>query len=143
MTALSVLLWLPVMAVHAVLWLAGLVIVPATFPRLPSLYVIAPGRPHTIWEAAIRNPVGGFRWLFAHPPADQVRTWGTENPEPTAQSRRFAWRFRLSGWMSSLRLVWRYSAGRYGELYVGWKLLSDPPPLDFGVSLRPWARVGA
>ena len=133
-----------IMTVKAFLVLVGFVVVPLSFWRgraLPDLFQIGRNRPDTIWEAAIRNPVGGFGWIVPHPPEIEVRQWG-EIEEPTAEGPWFQWRIRGCGWLSSIRFVWRYSDKRYGEFYLGWKLLSDPPELDFAMSPRLWATIG-
>ena len=143
MRALSVLiglLLLPIVAaVKVILVLAGLVLVPLT-PSESGLYRRGKSRPNTWWERAIRNPVGGFGFLIRHPTS--VHTYGWKLVEPHQSARRFLWRFKTSGVMCSIRLVWKYSATRYGECYLGWKLDSAPPELDFALSLRPWATVG-
>jgi len=135
----SILLWLPVIALKIVLVIAGLLLVRFTSAS-SGLYRAGPNRPWTWKERAIRNPVGGFDYLISHP--DDHSTFGTENPEPSSQGARFAWRFRIAGILSSIRLVWRYSKKNYGELYLGWKIGSAPPRLDFALSLRPWADIG-
>ena len=93
-------------------------------------------------ERAIRNPVGGFDYLIPHPPLEQVETFGSVS-EPTAEGPRLQARLRVA-WepLASIRIVWRYSGTKYGELYLGWKLLSQPPLLDFALSLRPYATIG-
>jgi hypothetical protein len=134
------LILLPLVAViKVVLVLAGLVAVPFT-SATSGLFRAGANRPHTYWERAIRNPVGGFDHLVPHP--ESFETEGADPIEPTKQHRRFAWRARHSGWLSSLRLVWRYNDTKYGELYIGWKLGSNPPLFDFALSLRPYATVG-
>lgn len=139
-TLLAILLLIPVAAIKIVLVLLGVIVVPLTFQRgLPSLYRIGVGRPHTMWEAIVRNPVGGFGWLITHPAT--YATYGAVQ-EPHLTTARFQWRLRNYRWLSSLRLVWKYSDTRYGELYVGWKLGSAPPELDLALSVRLWATVG-
>ena len=138
---LSVLLLIPVAFAKIGLVLVGLLIVPVTSDSR-GLYRAGPGRPKTYWERAIRNPVGGFNYLISHPPAEEILTYGSVT-EPTPEGPRFQWRFRQA-WepLCSMRIVWRYSRKNYGELYLGWKLLSAPPELDFALSLRPWATIG-
>ncbi len=137
----GVCLLFPLVVVKIILTLLGLIIVPVGMKtKVPRLYRASEGRPWTFWEMAVRNPVGGLDYLLNHP-ADYL-TYGYEPLEPTLQDRRFAWRVRQSGVLVSFRCVWRYSAEKYGELYVGWKLGSEPPKLDFATSLRPWAEVG-
>lgn len=106
-----------------------------------GVYQVADGRPDTYWEAAIRNPVGGFDFLIDHPPPYTIEQRG-DVKEPGDTHRKFQWRLRWSGVLVSVRFVWKYSSSRYGELYLGWKLLSEPPKLDFASSIRPWAKVG-
>ena len=56
---------------------------------------------------------------------------------------KFQWRFRHYRFMCSIRLLWIYPGRKhYGELYIGWKLNSAPPELDFALSTRVWAEVG-
>ena len=143
---LSVLAWVPVALVKLALIVVGL---PAVYIKrrrsgpesmYDGLFRIEKKRPNTYWEAAIRNPVGGFGYLID--PPTEFATYGTHPIEPTKQNSRFAWRFRHRKLLSSIRLVWRYSSKYYGELYLGWKLGSEPHQLDFGLSLRPFATVG-
>ena len=161
MKILSIIAWLPVIVIKFVLIIMGLIIVPFYMGVLkknpPGLWRHGMGRPYTVWEAAIRNPVGGFDHLIIHPMEYKVITNlaqhpinGFDNIEMEAipmikAGQKFAWRFRYAGILSSLRLVWLYPGkyvSHYGELYIGWKLGSNPPLLDFALSFRPWARVG-
>ncbi len=138
---LAIVLLLPVAVVKIILIVVGLIAVPITSPT-SGLYRAGPGRPMTYWERAIRNPVGGFGWLIPHPPSTLTKTYGSVS-EPTSESPRFQWRFKRSRFpLCSFRVVWRYSAAKYGECYVGWKLDSAPPELDFALSLRPYATIG-
>ena len=141
---LSVALWAPVIAVKVGLILLGLLIVPFYLKVLyrdpPNIWRFGVGRPLTVWEAAIRNPVGGFDYLITPPLGYQ--TYGTSPIEPTLQSSRLAYRFRIKRLYSSLRLVVRYSNTKYGECYIGWKLGTTSGLLDFALSLRPYATVG-
>lgn len=141
---LAILLLPPVAAIKIILIPIGLVVVWVKMIYLQrdmehGLYQIEKGRPFTYWEAAIRNPVGGFNFLIKHP--DNYDTYGKVY-EPRLTTDRFQWRFNHYKLLCSLRLVWKYSGTRYGELYLGWKLGSAPPELDFALSLRPWATVG-
>ena len=135
---LSILLLLPVAVVKVLLVILGLVLVPVT-PASTGLYRAGSGRPNTYWERAIRNPVGGFGWLLRHP--NSWKVFGSVS-EPTPDGPRFQWRFRIAGILCSLRLVWRYSREKYGEMYLGWKIDSAPPEFDFALSLRPRATIG-
>jgi len=140
---LSILLWVPVAAIKIILVAAGVFIVPLRIDSergLPKLYWIGAARPYTVWEAAFRNPVGGFGRLIDHPDGDYT-TYGSVE-EPTATGPWFQKRFNIHGYYSSLRLVWRYSKTHYGELYIGWKLGSAPPEFDFALSPRFWATIG-
>lgn len=68
---------------------------------------------------------------------------GTTEPGPTYHDKSFAWRWRRAGLLSSFRMVWLYPKRKhYGELYIGWKIDSEPPDLDFASSPRLWAEVG-
>lgn len=138
-TVFSVLLWVPVVAIKVVLVVLGLIVVPVT-SRTHGLYRAGPDRPKTYWERAVRNPVGGFDYLIDHPKGN-TRTYGAL-VEPHLTTERFQYRFKVAGVLSSIRIVWKYSKTRYGESYVGWKIDSAPPRLDFAMSLRPWAKVG-
>jgi len=142
---LAILLLVPVAVIKVILILLGLVIVPFAFWRgkaLPDMYRIGINRPYTVWEAMIRNPVGGFGWLLEHPEPEQVRTYG-EVLEPSNIIKPLQARFRHAGLFCSIRLLWQYPGYKhYGELYLGWKLLSAPPELDFALSARFWATVG-
>jgi len=141
----ALLLLVPGAALKAGLVLLGLVVVPLSFWRgkaLPDLYRIGKGRPDTIWEAMIRNPVGGFGWLLIHPMPEQVDTYG-QVLEPSNTDKYLQGRLRHAGPFCSIRLLWQYPGRkRYGELYLGWKLLSAPPEFDFALSARFWATVG-
>lgn len=88
----------------------------------------------------IRNPVSGFGLIFRHP-VTRTTTFG-EIREPHTTDSKFQFRLKHNGLFCSIRMLWKYSRTRYGELYVGWKLDSEPPLLDFALSLRPWATVG-
>lgn len=140
---LAILLLPPVAVLKIVLILVGLVIVWVKLrfgnDMRRGIYQIGNGRPYTYWEAAIRNPVGGFNYLIEHP--ETYASYG-KVVEPGQTDDRFQWRFNHYKLLCSLRLVWKYSDTRYGELYLGWKLGSAPPELDFALSLRPWATVG-
>ena len=142
---ISILLWLPVAAFHIVAIIAGIIfIVPVGLKfGMPRLYRAGANVPWTYWEMAWRNPVSGFRWLVKHP--DKYKTYGSA-VEPKADGPRFQARFNNSGYLSSLRVIWRYTDFHYGEFYFGWKLGSEPPALDFGMSFPPicrwWARIG-
>ena len=125
------------------------------------------GRPFTLNEMIFRNFGEGFKRLFDHPPFGSVSTIGLAEPGPTYHDRRFAWRYRSAGLFASFRAVWVYwrepltlykpdsfffwrseswsiveIPPKYGELYIGWKLLSEPPDLDFATSLRVFSTVG-
>ena len=154
--AVAIILLVPVMVLKAGLVVAGIPIVWAKLKWADTkmrdgVYQIGVGQPFTYWEAAIRNPVGGFGWLIDHPPRDEVKTYG-EVREPShikfvngakIPVPHFQWRFRHHGLMCSIRLLWIYPRrNHYGELYLGWKLNSAPPELDFAMSPRPWATVG-
>ena len=136
---LSIVLWIPAIVLKVMLVLIGVFIVHLT-PSNRGLYRAGPGRPTTYWERAIRNPVGGFDYLLPHP--DTSKTYGYVLMEPHKMANSFVWRFKVAGVLSSVRLVWKYSKTRYGECYLGWKIDSAPPRLDFALSLRPWATVG-
>lgn len=153
----AIILLIPVAIIKAILVVVGLPVVYIKMKRegdmLKGLYQIGKGRPFTYHEAAIRNPVGGFGWLFEHPPEDDVGTYG-EVREPSdvkfvngakVKVPMFQSRFRIyeHDLMCSIRLLWIYPRRKhYGELYIGWKLLSAPPELDFALSPRIWATVG-
>ena len=135
----SLILWVPVIILKVLLVILGLVLVPVLMTLKKDLPKIYRGVPATMWNQTIRNPVGGFGWLLKHPPSS--KQFGLLS-EPTPDGPHFQWRFRLAGVTSSLRLAWRYSRTRYGELYLGWKIDSAPPEFDFALSLRPWATIG-
>ena len=140
---MSILVWIAMIPIKAVLFVAGIVIVPSHFwfkTPLPKLYQRTPGRPNTIWELMIRNPVDGLKRVIKHP--DSFSEKGMTEPGPTYHDKSFAWRWRRHKWLSSIRLVWRYNSKKYGEFYLGWKLGSEPPDLDFAISLRPYATIG-
>lgn len=131
----------PVAAIKAILVIVGLIVVPVMFSRgLPALYRIGEGRPQTIWEAAIRNPVGGFGFLFEHPEGEVYQIG--EVLEATETTKTLQARCRTHKYFASVRFLWKYSETRYGELYIGWKLNSAPPEFDFALSARVWAKVG-
>jgi len=136
---LSIVLWIPVIVIKLVLVVLGLGIVPIS-SKTSGLYRAGTGRPVTYWERAVRNPVGGFDYLLKHP--DTSKTYGYVLMEPHQMANSFVWRFKVAGVLSSVRMVWKYSKTRYGECYLGWKIDSAPPQLDFALSLRPWATVG-
>lgn len=136
---LGIALWPLIMAVKVALVLVGLVAVRYTDPDR-GMWRRGFGRPDTWWERAIRNPVGGFDHMIRHP--DSYNQWGEVREAPFTL-KRFQWRVRYSGLLVSVRLLWQYNHERYGELYVGWKLGSNTPLLDFAMSLRPWATSGA
>ncbi len=150
MTALlSIVLWLPVIAAKAVLALLGIVIVPwgVWSGSVPWLYQADDNRPWTVWEMLVRNPVNNMKHLLSHPDEYTTRTnlGGVQmEAQPMIDNdMRFAWRWRRSNILSSIRLVWVYNETRYGELYLGWKLGSAPPALDFAIQpFRWWAKVG-
>jgi len=137
---LGLALLLPVASIKIVLVILGLVLVPIT-NQVRGLYRKGIGRPDTYWERAIRNPVGGFGWLIKHPPTRKITTRGSVQ-EPGSTTKRVQARLRYSGLLVSVRLLWKYSEEHYGEMYLGWKLRSAPPELDFALSLRLWADVG-
>lgn len=139
---LTPLLWLPVMYLKAnlillssVVWLYW--IVTKQLPPVDrGLYRVESGRPRTYHEALIRNPVAGFR-------LDLERTGYVKYgslAEPNLTDKRWQWRVIRIGLFASFRCVWKYSAERYGEMYLGWKV----PAISsrFAMSVRLWARVG-
>ena len=140
MKLISILLWPPVMALKIFLALLGVVIVPLGMwtDSVPKLYESDNNRPWTCWEMIVRNPVNNFKKLVAHPYS--YSGYGT--PDPDKLEKKFAWRFRHYGLLSSIRLVWLYNEKKYGEFYLGWKLGSAKPDLDFAMQLRVWADVG-
>jgi hypothetical protein len=153
-TLISILLLAPVATYKIVLVVLGLIVVPLAFWKdraLPDIFRIGEGRPYTMWEAAIRNPVGGFGWLLPHPESHEIATYG-EVREPSdilfmrgakIKVPSFQMRFRHHFPLCSIRLLWIYPGRKhYGELYIGWKLNSAPPELDFALSPRLWAEVG-
>jgi hypothetical protein len=114
--------------------------------HLPRIYRSTRGI-HTFWETAIRNPVDGFKFIIKHPDWRTVReisNLGTvpdmEHKYLRREGRRFAWRIRYSGWLTSLRLAWIWNESKGGELYFGWKLWSEHEALDFAMSLRPYTK---
>ena len=142
----GIFLLVPVAIVKIVFVGLGLIVVPfAMSPwtihgwagTLPKAFLIAPNRPYTIWEAAVRNPVGGLDHLIT-PPATYDQ-WG-EVKEPTVTRKSFQWRIRFSGVLVSFRMLWRDSDTKYGEMYLGWKLGSVPGTLDFALSVPPLCR---
>jgi len=138
---LSILLWIPVALLHVLLIVLGWILIPVFLKtRMPDIY---DGLPATYTNLAWRNPVSGFRNLVEHP--DKYKTYGSV-VEPTADGPRLQIRFNNAGLLSSLRVVWRYNSKHYGEFYFGWKLGSEPPALDFGMSFPPlcrwWATIG-
>ena len=145
MPILAILLWPPVIAVKLVLVVLGFIVVPVGMAvgRIPTLYRNdeSRGRPYTLWEMVVRNPVDGFKYLLKHP-----KSWkeaGLTEPGPTYHDKAFAWRWRRSGLLASIRLVWVFrKRKKYGELYLGWKIGSEPPDLDFATSLRPFSSIG-
>ena len=144
LSLISIVAWIPSLLVKGILYLLGFIIVPVCFKLkldLPKVYRGTPGRPHTIWELAVRNPVDGFKRLIDHPKRQEVKQKG-DVEEPHLTDSKFQWRWRRWKWLSSIRLVWKYNQKRYGEFYFGWKLNSEPPDLDFGVQFRPFGKVG-
>ena len=132
--------------VKILLTLLGLLVVPIGFwtGHMPRLYRGTPGRPDTIWELAVRNPVDGLKRVIPHPETFSEAGNGLLESRQMVDARRYgAWRWRRSGALASLRCIWIYpGAHHYGELYVGFKLGSEPPDLDFALSLRPRGTVG-
>ena len=92
---LSLLLWLPVIIIKIVLVFLGIVIVPVGFfsHNLPKIYRGTLGRPNTIWELMVRNPVDGFKRIFKHP-LKPYKEYGIV-VEPHTTDVRFQWRFRI------------------------------------------------
>lgn len=146
-------LWLPVVIVKLIYFLMGLIIVPlfmATGSKLPDMWRVGKGRPYTIWEAAIRNPVGGFGYIFEppiywntegiHDPDRWLANVAEEHPDLRKKEKNTIYRWRWTGWMISYRRVWLWNETHYGEIYFGWKLGSDPDQLDFATSFRPYVK---
>lgn len=112
----------------------------------------------------VRNPVGGMAYWFGQPPKNPrppdlyydfpdvapptFRQYGYIEPNESATMPRLQARFRRYSWLCSMRAVVRWSGKRYSEVYVGWKLngpedREQRQHMDFALSVRPWARIGA
>ena len=134
--------WPPVAALKIVLIIAGLVIVPVglLFNCLPDMYQVGKNRPRTFWELALRNPVGGFNFIWERP--EHVCQLGKIIEAPYT-TKRIQFQAQAANQFSSLRCLWKYNEERYGEFWFGWKL--DSPKhegMDFSLQFRPWAKVG-
>jgi len=135
------LLWPPVIAAKVVLVLLGPIVVPIgmAFGRVPVLYQADSNRPQTAWEMIVRNPVNGMKWWIT--PPEYYYTVG-EIVEPHATTKRVQARWNVSRLLTSFRFLVKWNDKRYSELYIGWKLGSEPGALDFALSFRPFATVG-
>ena len=150
MPLLSILLWLPVLFIEFLLWPLCAVVVTLTIPfgrsAVPKIFRNdqSRGRPFTWTEMVLRNNSDGWKKMVEHPPIEEIIERGTTEPGPTYHNGHFRWRWRRWRWLSSFRMVWVYPGRkRYGEWYIGWKLNSEPPDLDFASGgIRFWARVG-
>jgi len=147
---LSIALWVPLIAIKWLLiWPVTFVVVSIMWLQRvpheawPKFFRNDNHRPFTYHEMVFRNFAEGVKRIFRHPPEAEVKEAGRTEPGPTYHPKHFAWRWRRYGMASSIRLVWVYPFRKYyGELYLGFKLNSEPPDLDFATSLRPFAKVG-
>jgi len=150
MNLLSILLWLPALAVKLALAAIGLVVVPFTHPYKNPLYG---NREHPrppswfmpeyergplggfdmrlrdyVWRA-IRNPVNNLRYFFEEPSWQFAYCYGDINPDHAVRSLEFdaAWRFMRDGLYSEFWYL-RYSErfDRYFEFRIGWKFSGVP-----------------
>jgi len=158
---IAILLLVPGAIVKAVLAVLGFFVVSLTFhiDKVPKMFRADANRPQTWWEMAVRNPANGTKFWVKHPNRGEVKTYGkvreandtsvttfvtfstTESkvvPVPYLQARVRHWKHLIS-----FRTQWIYPGRRrYGEIYIGWKLLSESPALGFALQFRWMAKVG-
>ena len=150
MGLLSVLLWLPALAIKFLLFLVGLVVVPFTDadnpvygnnenPWPPAWY--RKGQPlwwrDYLWRAW-RNPVNNVRYFFTEPSADIVR--GVLSPDEVVRKGLSvsAWRWTRASLYSEYWYLREFNY-KYYEFRIGWKFSGVPgfaPTLQLGVRNR-------
>ena len=149
MGPLSIVLWIPALAVKLLLALVGVVIVPFTKPDNPiygnNEHPTAPdwyreGQPEWwrdyVWRA-LRNPVNNIRYLIDEPDVakgpnpDEVVRNGTKSASRWLRSGLFSeyWYMRRINW--AIRGTWY----KYFEFRIGWKFSGVPgfaPTIQLG-----------
>ncbi len=166
---LSVVLWVPFIALKLALMIIGLVAVPFGIAldwrgplwlwgndeegcpdwwlrRAKTENIVAKTFP-CWWWYAVRNPVGNLRFLFKEPRAyNEITNWPPTAPMEAPQminvGQGMAFRWRRAGFKSGYRRVWLNGRDKYSEIWFGWKLGSSVPGLGFALQVRLKRPVG-
>lgn len=140
MNILSILFWVPSLAIKLALAVTGLAVVPFTHPYKNPVWgnrehPVPPGwfMPEDadwirdyVWRA-IRNPVNNLRYLFDEPKAEIIG--GDANPDVVVRKMGYesSLRYMRAGIFSEFWYL-RYSErfDRYFEFRIGWKFSGVP-----------------
>lgn len=161
---LYILSWIPLVAVHLVAILLGLIIVPVAIEvageqskNWPKVFWLwgndeegVPDwwlqRGSSFWWYAIRNPVNNFRFLFADRVPEIESNWFDEHPMESANLQKvgqsMAYRWAYSGPFAGYRQVWLNSTDTYSEFWIGWKIGSTVPGMGFTMQYRRNRDIG-
>jgi len=164
---LYIISWIPVMVIHIILILLGLIIVPIAIKlRWPKVFWLwynnEEGYP--LWAVnrgisefnwfAIRNPVNNFRFIFSDRKAAISGNWTEDRMEAQDlidRNMRRAYRWSYNGLFAGYRKVWITARpshmplgvpGEYSELWIGWKVGSTVPGMGFTLQYRRNREIG-
>ena len=96
------------------------------------------------WWFAVRNPVNGFRWIFKEPKEVTVEGYGGEMEAMylVRDNLVVATRWSFGGPFAGYRKVWLTDAGKYSEIWFGWKVGSTVPGMGFTMQWRRNRKIG-